>query len=920
MNGNTNREPETGYRALVERNDIGICEIRNDQFSYVNQQFAELFGYTPSELVGASPFAVLAEREYQAFREKKAALARGDAESVTAEHEAVRRDGNEITIEAHGTVVTEGSAPAYLGYVEDVTDEKRRERRFESIFHNTFQFAGLLDPDGTVLEANETALYFGGLDREDVIGKRLWDTYWVRSSEAARETVREAIERGRGGQQFRDEIRVRGEDRELVIDFSIRPITDEGGTVTRLIAEGHDITGRKERERERQTIIDRMTDAVVEVDEDWRFTLVDDRAEEIYGMDESALLGEHFWDVFADGLGTRWETVYRGVMEDREPATIDEHFAQLEGWFHVEVYPESDGGLAFYFQDVSGRKRHEERIAGLNETLSQCMEVESKGDICDVLTEAAQERLHLPIATVALVGEQGELRPAAQSESARDRLNAFDLLDRDEGIAWRAFTSGEPTVIEDPSPYLDERGPVDELIVHPLGRHGVLVAGSPSLDMEFVQTVAEDVRRAFDRIDRERNLQDRDELLEEQNESLNRLNRINNVVRSIDQVLVRASSRTEIERAVCEKLTAGDTYTFAWIGGYEAATDAVSPRESGGHQQGYLKSLSFAGADNGSEGPAETAVRKREPVIETDLLTDPPHEAWREKALRRGYRSVISIPLTYRDSLYGVLTVYSDRTELFDGIERQVLTELGETVGHAINAVESKQALVSDTVVDLELAIDLSDHPLKEFVARDPDREFRLENIVPTGEGAYRAYYRIVGAPPESYLSFVDRHVAVQDSQLISTDDESNLYESVITDESLLFWLLDRGAVPRSFTITRDGGRLRVELSNDNDIREFVDLLTEEYPTTELVANRERDRSGRPRSAFATAVEEQLTARQREVLQTAYFSGYFESPRERTGEEIATSLGVSAPTVSNHIRAGLRKLLGLLYEGDGGPR
>jgi len=48
----------------------------------------------------------------------------------------------------------------------------------------------------------------------------------------------------------RDEIRVQGEDREAIIDFSVRPVTNEQGEVTSLIPEGHDITDRKKHEQE----------------------------------------------------------------------------------------------------------------------------------------------------------------------------------------------------------------------------------------------------------------------------------------------------------------------------------------------------------------------------------------------------------------------------------------------------------------------------------------------------------------------------------------------------------------------------------------------------------------------------------------------------------------------------------------------
>ena len=45
------------------------------------------------------------------------------------------------------------------------------------------------------------------------------------------------------------------------------------------------------------------------------------------------------------------------------------------------------------------------------------------------------------------------------------------------------------------------------------------------------------------------------------------------------------------------------------------------------------------------------------------------------------------------------------------------------------------------------------------------------------------------------------------------------------------------------------------------------------------------------------------------MLQAAYHSGYFEWPRGTTAEELADSLGVSAPTLHNHLRKAQGKLL-----------
>jgi len=66
-------------------------------------------------------------------------------------------------------------------------------------------------------------------------------------------------------------------------------------------------------------------------------------------------------------------------------------------------------------------------------------------------------------------------------------------------------------------------------------------------------------------------------------------------------------------------------------------------------------------------------------------------------------------------------------------------------------------------------------------------------------------------------------------------------------------------------------------------------------------------------------VLEEITDRQLEVLQTAYYSGYFESPRENTGEAIAETLEISPPAFYQHIRAVQRTLFTALFEETNSP-
>lgn len=79
------------------------------------------------------------------------------------------------------------------------------ERRFRAIFDQTFQFTGLLDVNGTLLEANQTALSFAGVRSEDVIGKPFWATPWWTHSLQLQEQLREAIRTAARGEVVRFE-------------------------------------------------------------------------------------------------------------------------------------------------------------------------------------------------------------------------------------------------------------------------------------------------------------------------------------------------------------------------------------------------------------------------------------------------------------------------------------------------------------------------------------------------------------------------------------------------------------------------------------------------------------------------------------------------------------------------------------------
>jgi len=158
-----------------------------------------------------------------------------------------------------------------LAFIRDISDYKRAEeelqptfRRFAVspevllanksewpnhaiVFNQTFEFIGLLSPEGILLEANQTALEFAGLQQDEVIGRPFWETQWWTISPATQSGLKAAIAQAAAGKFVRYEVENIGAGGKVItVDFSIKPVCDATGQVVLLIPEGRDITKLKQ--------------------------------------------------------------------------------------------------------------------------------------------------------------------------------------------------------------------------------------------------------------------------------------------------------------------------------------------------------------------------------------------------------------------------------------------------------------------------------------------------------------------------------------------------------------------------------------------------------------------------------------------------------------------------------------------------
>jgi len=82
--------------------------------------------------------------------------------------------------------------------------------------------------------------------------------------------------------------------------------------------------------------------------------------------------------------------------------------------------------------------------------------------------------------------------------------------------------------------------------------------------------------------------------------------------------------------------------------------------------------------------------------------------------------------------------VYADRPKAFEGQEQDVIGQLGEVIGHAIAAIERKQALTSDELTEIEFVVpDIAELAGLEM---DVDGTIAFDRAVSTGDDTYLEY------------------------------------------------------------------------------------------------------------------------------------------------------------------------------------
>ena len=352
-----------------------------------NPATTKVFGFAREEMLGrTTEFLHVTKEALEEFQELMLPAISDQGFFYLPEFRMRAKDGTIFDSE-HTLVPISDEQNGRIGWVSvirDITDRKRSEeamresqQRFRAIFDQTYEFIGLMTPEGILMEVNRAALDFAGLEESDVVGRPFWETAWWTHSPELQQRLRDAVTRSASGQFVRFEAYHQDPNGEVHdLDFSLKPVKDRQGNVILLIPEGRDITERKraeealrESERRYKTVVDHARDVIYTIAMDTTITSLSCAFEKATGWSRREWIGKRIeeiihpedWPLVVE-MGIRLFSGEKPPIHEVRIRTKSSGYITAE--FSIAELIENDGvvGIIGVGRDTTERKRMEEEL------------------------------------------------------------------------------------------------------------------------------------------------------------------------------------------------------------------------------------------------------------------------------------------------------------------------------------------------------------------------------------------------------------------------------------------------------------------------------------------------------------------------------------------------------------------------------
>jgi DNA-binding CsgD family transcriptional regulator len=187
-------------------------------------------------------------------------------------------------------------------------------------------------------------------------------------------------------------------------------------------------------------------------------------------------------------------------------------------------------------------------------------------------------------------------------------------------------------------------------------------------------------------------------------------------------------------------------------------------------------------------------------------------------------------------------------------------------------------------------------------------------------DGTSTVFVRLLGGDTDRFLETAHRGTGISSVTTLHERGDGALFQITFAAPFVGTVFAKYGLRLQRIEGTDEGrARVRVVAPPTLPTHQVVEVVSAEYPGGRLLETERKDAPHWPTDRLTEDLHAHLTERQADALELAVHGGYFESPKQLNGEELADRMGISSSAFYDHLRTGQRKILEVVF-GDPVPK
>lgn len=650
--------------------------------------------------------------------------------------------------------------------------------KFREYIENAPDSVFVVDNEGYYLEVNKAACISTGFTKEELLKMRFGD---LTNPEEQSNLIHSFLKNIPVNGVAKSEVRGKSKNGE----YRWRSIEAVRISENRILGFAKDITSNKENQDLINSILDRITDAFVALDNNLCYTYMNKKAGEMLKRNPVDMIGKCIWTQFPETVDSELYSAFHNALESQQYSSF-QYLHNDEYWIENQIYPSVDG-VSNFFRDITTKKAAENELQ-VSEKRFRAL-VEHNEGIITVIDESLNVLFRSPSSEritgysdeeFSVIPDEDYFHPDYQvyiHDIIKDALanpgkiipalfqvkhkkghyiwlegvisNRFhdstvegiiaNFRDVTEKVISDAILKKERDVfakIAATSPGLiySMRQNLDGSLCYPYASDSIIAIYGFSFDeikndssKMFDLIHPDDVENVIEKIRITKSIfvplkvvyryihptkglvwhevnslpvlepegtvichgivtDITDRIVAEQKIIKN--NRLYLFISQINQMIVRTTDEQTLFKEACRIAIDFGKFKMVWIGKITKTIGKVKPVMMAGDDLGYSELLEkILTEDIDTRGPIGTVINEGSYVVCNDIQNDEVIQPWKEEALKRGYNSMMSLPIKKFGKTIAVFNFYSNDKLFFDSEEIKLLQEATGDVAFALEVI-----------------------------------------------------------------------------------------------------------------------------------------------------------------------------------------------------------------------------------------